>query len=103
MGDEFHVDTDAMRRHASHLEELGHSAAQATQAAGHVTCEGSAFGVLCSFIGVALKPVEDAGVAAAALAQGSVAATAESVRGMAAAYDEVDEMVAEGMKKLGIG
>lgn len=102
MGDEFHVDTDAMRRHASHLEELGHSAAQATQAAGHVTCEGSAFGVLCSFVGAALMPVEGAGVAGAVVAQGSVAATAEGVRAMAAAYDEADHLVAEGMKKLGV-
>ena len=98
---EFVVDTEALRAHAGKLDQIAADGADATEAAGQVTCNGDAFGILCSFVGAMLEPVEQSGIAEASAAQRSVTATASNMRGMATAYDTADEKVHELMRKIG--
>lgn len=97
----FQVDTAGMRAHAGRLDHVSQSGADATEAANTVACNGEAFGILCSFVGAALLPVQQAGYLQAKLAQESVKGTAAGVRAMADGYDLVDQAVEKALKKLG--
>lgn len=88
------VATDAMRRHAAEVEGLAASAYDGVQAGRYLLVSGDAFGVLCSFLGAALAPVQATGVATTSLAVGSLGATAGQLRATAAVLDEVDDVVA---------
>lgn len=97
----FDVDVAGMRAHAGVLDGVSQAGADATEAANTVTCNGEAFGILCSFVGAALLPVQTAGYLQAKLAQESIKGTANGVRAMADAYELVDEAVGKAMKALG--
>ena len=97
----FTVDVAAMRAHAGRLDDVSQGGADATEAAGQVACNGEAFGILCSFVGAALLPAQQAGHLQAKLAQESVKGTAAGVRAMADGYELVDQAVEKAMKLLG--
>lgn len=94
------VGTDALRRHAAEVEALADSAGVGVDAARRLTLTGPAFGRLCSFVGGALAPVQEAGVTSTSLAVGSLGATAASLRAAALVIDEVDEVVADTMHRI---
>lgn len=87
------VVTEAMRNHANKLDAIADSGQEAVDAGSGNAVNGEAFGVLCSFIGDALSPVQTAGVVNSKIAVGGVSATAHSVRALATIFDEVDEAV----------
>ena len=62
------VGTDAMRRHAGEVEALAGAAYDGVLAGRHLAVSGEAFGRLCAFLGAALAPVQEAGVAGTSLA-----------------------------------
>jgi hypothetical protein len=97
---EIDVVTEAMRRHAADLDDIAASGCAAVRAGEDVTTQGEAFGRMCAFLGRSLRPVQMAGTATTALAVASVHATATQVRAVAAAFDEVDEAVAEAADRL---
>lgn len=98
---EFVVDTDAMRRHADTLDHIGARAEEAVQAAGDCVTGGEAYGLLCSFIGAAIAPVQVLGAAATVAATATIGGTAVGVRGMAEAYDAGDDAVSRGIRAVG--
>lgn len=100
MSGEIDVVTEAMRRHAADLDDIAASGCAAVRAGVDVTTQGEAFGLMCAFIGRSLRPVQDAGIASTTLAVGSVRATAAQVRAVAAAFDEVDAVVAVAADRL---
>lgn len=100
MSDEIDVVTDSMRKHAGDLDAMASSAYDGVQAGKHVTMSGDAYGVLCSFIGAAIAPVQATGIASTALAVTSLGATAAQLRSVAAVFDEVDDVVASAMDRF---
>lgn len=95
------VTISELRSHAKKLDTISDSGQEAVDAGAYVTTSGEAFGVLCSFIGAALLPVQGAGVAAAGAACGLTNALAESVRGVANGFELTDEVVREAFEFMG--
>ncbi|GGU24394.1 type VII secretion target [Nocardioides albus] len=93
MSDNIDVVVDDMRKHASQLDEIAGDAYAAVQAGSTITTSGDAYGILCSFIGAAMVPVQTAGIAAAAGAVASIGATAGQLRVAAKVIEEADELV----------
>ncbi|MCW2792166.1 MAG: hypothetical protein JWO76_1264 [Nocardioides sp.] len=100
MSGEIDVVTDAMRSHAGRLDQIASHGYEGVQAGQGITASGDAFGIMCSFIGAALQPVAQAGVATTAVAVGSIGATATQVRAVAKIFDEVDEVVEGAMNRF---
>ncbi|MEV7428570.1 MULTISPECIES: type VII secretion target [unclassified Nocardioides] len=97
---EIKVVTEAMRSHAGQVEQLAVSAYDGVQAGRDMALDGSAFGVLCSFIGGALAPAQATGIAATGAAVGSLGATALQVRAVAKVFEEVDDVVGSAMDRF---
>lgn len=98
MSDNIDVVIDDMRKHAGQLDEIAGDAYEAVQAGGTITTSGDAYGVLCSFIGAAMLPVQTAGIAAAAGTVASIGATAGQLRVAAKVIEEADELVGAALK-----
>lgn len=97
---ELAVVTDAMRRHATCLDGLADRGVVAVRAGREVSTPGDAYGVLCSFIGAALVPVQRLGVLDAEAAVGSLRAMADQVRVVAAGFDTTDAAVTRALDVL---
>jgi hypothetical protein len=100
MSGEIDVVTEAMRKHAGDLDGIAATGYEAVQAGQGVSTSGDAYGLMCSFIGAALQPVQAAGIASTGLAVASIGATAMQVRAVAAVFDEVDDVVASAMNRF---
>ncbi len=96
----FEVNTEVMRSHAAKLDEIAASGRQGVEAGRSVAAQGEAFGIICSFIGAALAPVQQTGIAAAAAAADSLTGTAVGIRASAAAYDAADELSHERLSRF---
>ncbi len=91
------VVTEAMRGHADKLDTIAASGKEGVEAGTATLLNGEAFGVICSFIGAALVPVQSAGVVNSQIAVTGISGTANTVRALATVFDEVDEAVNEFM------
>lgn len=85
----------SMREHAKRLETIGEDGERGVDAAETVSCHGDAFGLLCSFLGTALIPVERVGVLTAKGAVAGIDGTAASMRGLALMFEEADEAISD--------
>ncbi|MGJ7908854.1 type VII secretion target [Actinopolyspora sp. H202] len=98
MGEQrFDVNTDEMRAHAQHLQQVTDRIGTAQGAAGEVSLNGTdAYGLLCSPILTPLiGAIEVQGMATIATANAAVEATAAGIEGAAETYDAVDQHVSE--------
>lgn len=93
MSNNVDVVIDDMRKHASQLDEIAGDAHSAVKAGSTITTSGDAYGILCSFIGAAMAPVQTAGIAASAGAVASIGATAGQLRVAAKVIESADELV----------
>ncbi len=89
------VSVEEMRAHADRLHDVANDGRTGVEAARTVSCHGDAFGLLCSFIGAKISPVEGVGVATAATAVTGIDATAEAIRGLATLFERADAAVDE--------
>lgn len=92
------VVTGEMRQHASRLERIARDGERGVEAARTVSVEGDAFGLLCSFLGSALNPVEAVGVLTTQGAVAGIDGMAASVRGLATLFEETDDGVEAGFR-----
>ncbi|WP_424189420.1 type VII secretion target [Actinokineospora sp. G85] len=97
MPDGYGVHTDAMRAHAGRLDGIRTQVGTALDAAGQASLNGTdAYGILCSPVLTPLMgAIEVLGMGAIGATHVTVGATAEGVRGMAAAYDKAEEVATD--------
>lgn len=96
------IDTDEVRRHADKLEIVRDRVDDARGAAGQVSMEGEAYGILCSpFLVPVLASLEQPAIAAMLSAATALDGTAGSLRAMATALDAVDRSAAGAIRKAG--
>jgi hypothetical protein len=85
------VDTGALRRHASSVDDVAGAVRTAQNAARHVRLGGAAYGQLCQALPVMLEPLHDLADRVIAEALSSLDETAYALRAVARSYDAVDE------------
>ena len=100
------TDVDVMvseiRAHAGRVEEVGNHIDTARSAAGQVSMNAEAYGVLCSPLLVPiLGLLEGAGIAGIAASAAAVDGTALALRAMASSYELVDEIAANSIGSTG--
>lgn len=86
---------EQLRDHARKLDAIADSGREAVRAAEYVGTQGQAFGVLCSFVGEALAPAQDAGAASARAAVGMTSGLADIIRDVARGFEITDQVVSE--------
>lgn len=94
------VVVEEMRDHSRKLDSIAQSGQEAVSAGQEVTTNGDAYGVICSFIGASLLPVQGSGVAVTMAATASVSALAEGVRATATVFESADGVVSDAFKWL---
>mgnify|MGYP002624138253 CR=1 FL=1 len=99
---EIDIITDGLRAHARRVEEVGDQISNARSAAGQVSMQADAYGVLCSPILVpVLGLLEGAGILAMTAAASAMDATGGALRAMATSLDVVDEIAARRVRGAG--
>jgi hypothetical protein len=87
----------SVRQHAAGVDAIAADVEQARNAAGHVTMDTQAYGVLCQFLPALLMPVF--AVAATSL-DGSADALRETAAGLRATADEMDGTDRAGARRI---
>ena len=90
----FDVDSEALRRHASSVDEVADKVDQCRRAADSVQLGRQAYGRLCQLIPSLLDPVQQAAVNALSEANDALQRTADDLRTAANQYDSGDQHVA---------
>ncbi|TVT44740.1 ESX-1 secretion-associated protein [Amycolatopsis rhizosphaerae] len=89
--------------HAQQLDAIGDGLQQAVDAANQVSMPTDAYGILCQPFRMLLDPVEQYGIDALQKAVEAMTAVSGNVREAAAAYDEYESGVADGLNKTAGG
>lgn len=94
--------TEGLRRHAGRVEEVGDQVSNARSAAGQVSMQADAYGLLCSPILVpVLGVLEGAGILAMTAAASALDATGGALRALATSLDVVDEIASRRVEGAG--
>ncbi|MEG3632466.1 type VII secretion target [Micromonospora palythoicola] len=89
----FEVDSQALRRHASSVDEVAEMVDQSRRAAGSVQLGRHAYGRLCQLIPSLLDPVQQATISALSEATDALQRTADDLRAAARQYESGDQEV----------
>ena len=97
----FHVDTEAMRKHASNVQGVRQQAGTAVDAARQVSFGANMYGQIGQMLVFPLMlPLQEAGVASTEAVSDMLGDTAEGITGLADSYDVVETAVTGLMDKL---
>lgn len=100
MSAELAVVQQELLRHAAALEGLAGRAREGLEPAASSAVEGRAFGLMCAFIGAALAPTREAGLAAARHGLGGVELAAAQLRAVGGLLESADQDVAGAVARL---
>lgn len=99
----FEVVPGEVREHAEQVQGQGDVLAQALDAARQVSMSADAYGVLCRPFTLMLDPLEKWGVEALSQAGEALDAMAESLKGTAEVYEQVESDNVDRFDRLGRG
>jgi hypothetical protein len=96
--DAFQVDSASLVAHAGEVDRIGDALTAAAQAGQAVQTGSGAYGQLCQFVPALLNGLQQAMVDGMSTAAGSAHDTAESLRSVAAGYDNADGKAADRLR-----
>jgi uncharacterized protein YukE len=102
MGGGFAHEGDALRAHADTVSQLKAKVDQAVDAAHQVTPGGwdNAYGLICQFIPIALRPVANLGIEAMQKTSDTLGKTATELKATADFYDHTEQQTKQSMDKI---
>lgn len=102
MSEELFVDPGEMRAHANRVQSLSADAGKATAAAQQVGFTSGMFGSIGSMlVGPFMFPLQAAGQAGAASMEEALSDCAETIRGLAEAFEFIDTTVGQHFDEIG--